>query len=121
MTHTTSHTELESALDWIRAGRKVAVATVIETWGSAPRRVGAKMVISADGDMEGSVSGGCVEGAVLSEALDALARQGFWNTVSAMAMHSRLAWPAAAQFGCSWNLSAPWRCPGTSSNSLLTM
>ncbi|MFQ1702312.1 XdhC family protein [Loktanella agnita] len=61
------------ALDWHRAGRGVAVATVVETWGSAPRAVGAQLVIDADGAMEGSVSGGCVEGAVIVEALEALA------------------------------------------------
>ncbi len=60
------------ALDWHRAGRGVAVATVVETWGSAPRAVGSQLVIDADGAMEGSVSGGCVEGAVIVEALEAL-------------------------------------------------
>jgi xanthine dehydrogenase accessory factor len=62
----------EQALAWIKAGRRAALATVIETWGSAPRRVGAQMVVSSDGEMEGSVSGGCVEGAVVLEALEAL-------------------------------------------------
>ncbi|MEO9461139.1 MAG: XdhC family protein, partial [Marinomonas sp.] len=62
----------ELALDWHRAGRGAALATVVETWGSAPRRVGAQMVVSGDGQIEGSVSGGCVEGAVMVEALEAL-------------------------------------------------
>lgn len=59
-------------LDWYRAGRTVAVATVVETWGSAPRPVGSQLVIDGDGRMEGSVSGGCVEGAVIVEALEAM-------------------------------------------------
>ncbi len=63
----------ELALDWHRSGKGAVLATVIQTWGSAPRRVGAQLVVSGDGDMAGSVSGGCVEGAVVLEAQDALA------------------------------------------------
>lgn len=62
----------ERALEWYQAGRGAVLATVVQTWGSAPRRVGAQMVVSGDGLMEGSVSGGCVEGAVMVEALEAL-------------------------------------------------
>ncbi len=62
----------ETALSWHQAGKGAALATVIETWGSAPRPVGAQLVVSGDGEMMGSVSGGCVEGAVVVEALDAL-------------------------------------------------
>jgi xanthine dehydrogenase accessory factor len=60
------------ALDWHRAGRGAALATVVETWGSAPRPVGSQLVIDREGAMEGSVSGGCVEGAVVLEALESL-------------------------------------------------
>lgn len=62
----------ETALAWYSDGTGAALATVIETWGSAPRRVGAQLVIGGDGRIEGSVSGGCVEGAVIVEALEAL-------------------------------------------------
>lgn len=62
----------EQALAWVDAGQGAVLATVIETWGSAPRRVGAQLVVSGQGDMQGSVSGGCVEGAVVVEALEAL-------------------------------------------------
>ncbi|WP_412049150.1 XdhC family protein [Hoeflea sp. Naph1] len=58
---------------WMLDGREVAVATVIETWGSAPRPVGSHLVIDANGDFHGSVSGGCVEGAVIAEAADVIA------------------------------------------------
>ena len=58
---------------WRLAGRAVALATVTETWGSAPRPVGSHLVIDADGNFEGSVSGGCVEGAVVGEARDVIA------------------------------------------------
>jgi xanthine dehydrogenase accessory factor len=62
----------EIALDWHRTGRGAALATVVETWGSAPRPAGSQLVISAAGDIMGSVSGGCVEGAVVGEAMEAL-------------------------------------------------
>ena len=57
---------------WQGDGRAVAIATVVETWGSAPRPVGSHLVIDADGNFHGSVSGGCVEGAVISEAIDVI-------------------------------------------------
>ncbi|PYG34667.1 XdhC family protein [Pelagimonas varians] len=66
----------EQALAWHRAGEGAVLASVIETWGSAPRRVGAQLAISGGGQIEGSVSGGCVEGAVIVEALEALEEGG---------------------------------------------
>ncbi|MFW8637222.1 XdhC family protein [Cribrihabitans pelagius] len=62
----------ESALAWHQGGARAALATVVETWGSAPRRAGAQLAVSGAGRIEGSVSGGCVEGAVVAEALEAL-------------------------------------------------
>lgn len=62
----------ETALAWHRAGKGAVLATVVETWGSAPRRVGAQLAVSGAGEIEGSVSGGCVEGAVIMEAIEAL-------------------------------------------------
>lgn len=64
---------LNTALDWVLAGRRVALATVVETCGSSPRPVGSNLVIADDGTFEGSVSGGCVEGAVVSAAQDVIA------------------------------------------------
>ena len=63
----------ETALAWHRAGRGAALATVVETWGSAPRQAGSMLLIDRAGEMEGSVSGGCVEGSVVTEAIEALA------------------------------------------------
>lgn len=60
------------ALNWHRAGRGAVLATVVDTWGSAPRPVGSQLVIDRDGAMQGSVSGGCVEAAVIVAATDAL-------------------------------------------------
>ncbi|MDG1531809.1 MAG: XdhC family protein [Paracoccaceae bacterium] len=61
----------ELALKW-QAENGAAMATVVETWGSAPRRAGAQMLVSKSGAMQGSVSGGCVEGAVVLEAMEAV-------------------------------------------------
>ena len=63
---------LKVAEDWRKSGREVALATVVETWGSAPRPVGSNLVIDDEGNFLGSVSGGCVEGAGVTEALDVI-------------------------------------------------
>lgn len=63
---------LSTAESWRRAGKGVAIATVVETWGSAPRPAGSHLVIAEDGAFLGSVSGGCVEGAVVSDALEVI-------------------------------------------------
>jgi xanthine/CO dehydrogenase XdhC/CoxF family maturation factor len=60
------------AESWLADGRTVAVATVVETWGSAPRPVGSHLVIDGEGNFQGSVSGGCVEGAVIAEAMEVI-------------------------------------------------
>jgi xanthine/CO dehydrogenase XdhC/CoxF family maturation factor len=59
---------LRTALDWRRAGGGVALATVVRTWGSSPRPAGSTLVVAHDGRFAGSVSGGCVEGAVVEAA-----------------------------------------------------
>ncbi|MBN8962925.1 MAG: XdhC family protein [Xanthobacteraceae bacterium] len=64
---------LQAAEEWKKAGHGVALATVVETWGSAPRPAGSNLVINDEGTFLGSVSGGCVEGAVVTEALDIIA------------------------------------------------
>ena len=66
------HDILNSALQWCDEGRKVALATVVETWGSAPVPAGSQLLVDADANFIGSVSGGCVETAVIGEAQQAL-------------------------------------------------
>jgi xanthine dehydrogenase accessory factor len=66
-------TVLDSAAGWLDEGQTVALATVVETWGSSPRPVGSQMAIAGDGRFEGSVSGGCVEGAVVEAGQEAMA------------------------------------------------
>ena len=64
---------LEQAAQWKRAGRGVALATVVATWGSSPRPTGSQLAVDQDGRMIGSVSGGCIEGAVVREAQEVIA------------------------------------------------
>jgi xanthine/CO dehydrogenase XdhC/CoxF family maturation factor len=64
---------LEQVQAWTREGRKAAIATVVTTWGSSPRPVGSQLAVDEAGNMVGSVSGGCIEGAVVKEALEVMA------------------------------------------------
>ena len=59
----------EEAFDWININNKIVLVTVIKTWGSSPRQVGSKMIVNEKGDFSGSVSGGCVESAVVRECI----------------------------------------------------
>ena len=63
---------LATALEWLAQGRGVAIATVLQTWGSAPQPVGSQLLIDADGNFLGSVSGGCVEAEVVAQASDVI-------------------------------------------------
>ena len=63
---------LDEAKDWLSSKQNVVVATVIQTWGSSPRQVGSRMIVNDKGDFSGSVSGGCVETAVVRECLGLL-------------------------------------------------
>jgi len=63
---------LGELIEWTEAGEEIALATVVETWGSSPRPLGSKMVVTRSGKMAGSVSNGCIEGAVFEEAQEVL-------------------------------------------------
>jgi len=63
---------LKTAADWLSKGHQAAIGTVVKTWGSAPRQAGSLIAIRDDGAFVGSVSGGCVEGAVIEDALRAM-------------------------------------------------
>ncbi|HVP84738.1 MAG TPA: XdhC family protein [Rhizomicrobium sp.] len=63
---------LGTAAQWLSGGHKVALGTVVKTWGSAPRPAGSQIAVRDDGAFVGSVSGGCVEGAVIEDAMRAM-------------------------------------------------
>ncbi len=96
---------LASAEAWKRAGRGVALATVVETWGSAPRPVGSHLVVDREGNFLGSVSGGCVEGDVVTEAVDVIGtgapRRS--NSGSPTRRRGASACPAAGRSGSMWS------------------
>jgi len=72
---------LEEAKDWLTAKQIVVLATVIQTWGSSPRPVGSQMIVNDKGDFSGSVSGGCVETAVVRECLGLLKENMFFKKI----------------------------------------
>jgi xanthine/CO dehydrogenase XdhC/CoxF family maturation factor len=88
---------LETADKWVGEGRKIAIATVIETWGSAPQPVGSQLVVDADGNFEGAVSGGCVEGAVITEAQDMIVAGG--HKVLSFGVADETAWKVGLACG----------------------
>jgi xanthine/CO dehydrogenase XdhC/CoxF family maturation factor len=88
---------LETAQNWHDSGRRIAIATVIETWGSAPQPVGSQLVVDSDGNFEGAVSGGCVEGAVITEAQDMIATGG--HKVLSFGIADETAWKVGLACG----------------------
>ena len=94
---TTDEDILQAAQTWREAGRAVAIATVVETWGSAPRPVGSHLVIDSEGLFLGSVSGGCVEGDVVAEAMDVI--EGGVPRLLAFGVADDTAWRAGLSCG----------------------
>ena len=72
MTKSLKHTILNEAVSWIDNNQQVALATVVQTWGSSPFQIGTKMIINEKGNFLGSVSGGCVEASVITECMELL-------------------------------------------------
>ena len=88
---------LERAAAWHAAGLGVALATVVRTWGSSPRPPGSKLAVNERGEFVGSVSGGCIEGAVITEALDIL--RGAPARVLAFGIEDEVAWSVGLACG----------------------
>ena len=72
MAKSTEDQVLAQTVEWLDEGRQVAMATVVATWGSSPRPVGSQLVVDDRDNMVGSVSGGCIEGAVVHEAREVM-------------------------------------------------
>ena len=81
MTVLFKNTILEEAISWIESGQQVALATVVETWGSSPFQIGSKMVINEKGNFLGSVSGGCVETSVINECLELIKNKSLYKKI----------------------------------------
>ena len=62
--------KFEEINQWLKANKKIAIATVVHTWGSSPQPIGSRMIVNENGDFSGSVSGGCVESSVVRECLE---------------------------------------------------
>jgi xanthine/CO dehydrogenase XdhC/CoxF family maturation factor len=88
---------LERAAAWRAEGRAVALATVMRTWGSSPRPAGSKLAVNDRGEFVGSVSGGCIEGAVITEALEVM--QGGGPRVLAFGVSDEAAWEVGLACG----------------------
>ena len=89
---------LEEAKDWIDAKRNVILATVIQTWGSSPRPIGSRMIINDKGDFSGSVSGGCVETAVVRECLGLFKEKKYLKKIE-FKVSNKSAWEIALASG----------------------
>ena len=88
---------VQQALAWRAAGQKVALATVARTWGSSPRPAGSKLAVNAAAEFVGSVSGGCIEGAVIQEALEVM--QGGPPRVLGFGVSDETAWDVGLACG----------------------
>ena len=74
-------TILESANSWIETKQRVALVTVVKTWGSSPCQIGSKMIVNEKGDFLGSVSGGCVEVNVINECLELIKNKNLFKKI----------------------------------------
>ena len=97
MTSNLNKEAIDQAVEWFADGRKVALATVIRTWGSAPVPVGSHLIVDSDGEFEGSVSGGCVEGAVVEVASEVI--QSGHSRLISFAVADDLAWEVGLSCG----------------------
>ena len=89
---------LDEAKDWLNAEQRVVLATVIQTWGSSPRPVGSRMIVSDKGDFSGSVSGGCVESAVVRECINLMKKNELFKKIE-FKISNKSAWEVGLACG----------------------
>ncbi len=89
---------LDEANLWIKSNHKVALATVIKTWGSSPRQVGSKMIVNEKGEFLGSISGGCIESSVIDESLQLIKGNKLFKKIE-LKVSNENAWEAGLACG----------------------
>ena len=98
MTQSFNGTILKEAISWIDSGQQVALATVVETWGSSPFQIGSKMIINEKGNFLGSVSGGCVETSVITQCLELIKNKNSFKKINFKVSHEN-AWDVGLACG----------------------
>ena len=89
---------LDEAKDWVDSNQSVVIATVIQTWGSSPRAVGSRMIVNDKGDFSGSVSGGCVETAVVRECINLIKEKKLFKKIE-FKVSNKSAWEVGLACG----------------------
>jgi len=89
---------LDEAKDWLDSKQTVVLATVIQTWGSSPRAIGSRMIVNEKGDFSGSVSGGCVETAVVRECINLIKKKKLFKKIE-FKVSNKSAWEVGLACG----------------------
>ena len=89
---------LDEAKDWVDSKQSVVIATVIQTWGSSPRTIGSRMIVNDKGDFSGSVSGGCVETAVVRECVNLIKEKKLFKKIE-FKVSNKSAWEVGLACG----------------------
>ena len=89
---------LDEAKDWLESNQTVVIATVIQTWGSSPRPIGSRMIVNDKGDFSGSVSGGCVEAAVVRECINLMKKKKLFKKIE-FKVSNKSAWEVGLACG----------------------
>jgi|TARA_B110000027_G_C15812482_1_gene166310 xanthine/CO dehydrogenase XdhC/CoxF family maturation factor len=89
---------LKEINNWLKDNKKIALATVVHTWGSSPQPIGSRMIINENGDFSGSVSGGCVESSVIRECLEIIKKNKPFKKIN-FKISNEIAWEVGLACG----------------------